>query len=61
MSLNLTKTVVDFLSRHAEQKFTARQIAQWIFDTFPAECQEKKTNSTSITTDAELIQQLAGC
>lgn len=58
MALNLMKTVVDFLAAHIEQKFTARQIAQWIFENFPAECQEKKSNSTYIKTDADLIQQI---
>ena len=58
MGLNLTKTVADFLRNNAEQKFTARQIAQWIFEEFPTECQEKKVKSISIRTDAELIQQI---
>jgi hypothetical protein len=58
MTLNLAKTVVDFLSGRPEQKFTARKMAEWIFDNHPAECQEKKANSTYIKTDAELIQQV---
>lgn len=58
MSLNLAKTVVDFLAEHAEQKFTARDIAQWIFENYPDECQEKKTASTVIKTDADLVQQI---
>jgi hypothetical protein len=58
MALNLAKTVTDFLGAHSEQKFTARQIAQWIFENFPAECKEKKSNSTFIKTDADLIQQI---
>lgn len=59
MALNLAKTVQSFLKDRAEQKFTARQIAQWIFDTYPEECQIKKANSTFLTSDAELITQLA--
>ena len=58
MALNLQSTVVDFLTEHAEQKFTARKIAEWIFATFPTECQDKKANSTFIETDADLVQQL---
>ena len=58
MGLNLTKTVVEFLKDHAGQKFTARQMAQWILKEFPIECQEKKAKSMSIKTDAELIQQI---
>ena len=58
MALNLAKTVVDFLSAQAEKKFTAREIAQWVFENHPAECAEKKANSTFIETDADLVQQL---
>jgi uncharacterized protein len=58
MGLNLGKTVVGFLSERPEQKFDARQIAQWIFETFPEECQEKKGNSTFIHTDDDLVQQV---
>ena len=58
MSLKLAKTVVAFLAERAEDKFTARQIAQWVFEDFPAECEDKKARSTSIKTDADLVQQL---
>jgi len=58
MALNLGKTVVSFLQERPDQKFTARQIAEWAFATFPNECQEKKSNSQFLTTDAELVQQL---
>jgi uncharacterized protein len=58
VSLNLVKTVVEFLSARVEEKFTARKIAEWIFDNYPTECQEKKANSIFIKTDADLIQQI---
>ncbi|HRL22522.1 COG2958 family protein [Alcaligenes sp. SDU_A2] len=60
MALNLGKTVVNYLASHPEQKFSARQIAEWIFETYPAECQEKRSNSRGdyLNTDADLIQQL---
>lgn len=60
MALNLGKVVVDYLATHPEQKFSARQIAEWIFETYPAECQEKRSNSRGdyIKTDADLVQQL---
>ena len=58
MGLDLTKTVVDFLRDNTEQKFTAHQMAEWIFEEFPAECREKKTKSMSIKTDADLIRQI---
>ena len=59
MSLNLSKTLVDFLHKHAEQQFTARQIAEWIFETYPDECADKKKRSDSITNNEELIIQIA--
>jgi hypothetical protein len=58
MALNLAKAVVGYLKERPEEKFTARQIAEWVFATFPAECQAKKANSKFITNDAELVQQL---
>jgi hypothetical protein len=58
MQLNLGNTVIQYLKSKPEQKFTARQMAQWIFENFPAECQEKKANSTFIKSDADLVQQI---
>lgn len=56
--LNLGKTVLAFLKERQEEKLTARQIAEWIFATFPDECQAKKQNSQYVSTDTELVQQL---
>jgi uncharacterized protein len=58
MSLNLSNTVRDFLAGHPEQKYTARDIARWIFNSFPSECQEKRAKSISIKNDDELVQQI---
>jgi hypothetical protein len=58
MALLLAKTVIDYLKAHPEQKFSAREIADWVFAAFPDECQAKKQSSTHITTDNELRQQL---
>jgi hypothetical protein len=58
MALNLRQVVIGYLRDHAEHKFTARQIAEWIFETFPEECQAKKACSQYVSTDAELLQQL---
>ena len=52
MALNLAKVVIGYLKDRSEEKFTARQIAEWVFATFPAECQAKKENSKFITNDA---------
>jgi len=60
MALNLAKAVLDCLKARPEEKLTARQIAEWIFKTYPVECQEKKASSQGgyINSDADLVQQL---
>lgn len=58
MALNLGKAVVDFLTAHPEEKFSARQIAEWLVATFPDECNAKKASSQALETDADLLQQL---
>ena len=59
MSIELNKRVIEFLKQNAEQKFIAREIANWIFENFPAECEQKKAKSKSIMTNDDLIQQIA--
>ncbi len=58
MALNLAKALLGYLKERPEEKLTARQIAEWIFATFPAECQAKKQSSQYVSTDAELVQLL---
>ncbi len=58
MALNLAKAVLGHLKERPDEKLTARQIAEWIFVTFPDECQAKKQSSQYVSTDAELVQQL---
>ena len=60
MALNLAKAVVAYLQARPEEKFTARQIAEWVFANFPVECQEKRANSRGdyLKSDADLVQQL---
>ena len=40
MALNIPNSVVEFLKQHPEQKFTPKQIAEWIFETYPNECRQ---------------------
>lgn len=58
MALNLAKAVIGYLKERPGEKLTARQIAEWVFATFPDECQAKKQSSQYVSTDAELVQQL---
>lgn len=59
MKLNLRQTVIDFLKSHPEERFSARRIAQWIFETQREACEEKRKRSRqNLTSDAELVQQI---
>ncbi len=58
MSLNLANTVITFLKDRPDEKFTARQIAEWVFQTFPEECQAKKAKSLYVKSDDDLIRQI---
>jgi len=60
MALNLAKTVIAYLQARPGEKFTARQIASWIFATYPEQCEQKRANSLRdrIRSDADLMQQL---
>jgi hypothetical protein len=56
MALNLRQHVIE---RLPDTPQTARELAQWIFEHFPAECAVKKAASASyIQTNNDLIQQL---
>ncbi len=59
MALKLANKVIKFLEDNIGNKYTARQIAEWIFETFPKECQEKKERSGYVNNDDELIKQIA--
>lgn len=56
MPLDLGKAAVNYLTAHPEEKFSARQIAEWIFATFLPECRAKKASSRALETDADLLQ-----
>ncbi|KXU38269.1 HrgA protein [Ventosimonas gracilis] len=60
MALNLAKTVIAYLQARPGEKFTAREIARWIFATYPEQCEQKRANSLRgrIRSDADLMQQL---
>lgn len=63
MALNLNKLVLQYLQARPDQRFTARQIAQWIFDTFPKECEEKRKKSTAtvqpMDSNIALVRQIS--
>ena len=57
--LNLRQTLVDFLKARPEERFTARQIADWIFANLRDACEEKRRNSQQdLREDAAFMWQL---
>jgi hypothetical protein len=59
MKLNLRQTVADFLRAHAEQRYTARDLALWIFANHREACEAKRAQSLQdLSDDADLLQQL---
>jgi hypothetical protein len=63
MALNLSKTVIDYLKSNPDQQFTAKEIATYIFRTYPHQCKDKKSRSTAtivpLDNDMALIQQIS--
>lgn len=49
--LRLRDKVVAYLKSNADKKFTAREIADWILATYPAECEEKRRKSAQQNMD----------
>jgi hypothetical protein len=59
---NLKEKVFVVLKNKANERLTAHQIAQEIFDKYPKDCEQKRRNSTAqkdpIDTDQKLIEQI---
>ncbi|MHC5308066.1 COG2958 family protein [Bartonella sp. LJL80] len=62
VAFNLVKKVAEFLKQKPNERYTARQIAEWIFATYPDACKAKQQRSTAtvvpLVSSAALIQQL---
>ncbi len=58
MALKLARAVAECLRRSPGQRFKAREIAEWIFATYPGECQAKLERSAALHNEADLLQQL---
>lgn len=60
MRLELTKYFIELLKTNPGREFTAVEVARWIFENFPEECEEKKANSKNgrLKTDEDLLDQL---
>ena len=55
---NFAKKALGFLQQNPEQEFTAQEIADWIFETYPDECRQK-LERTSVDNDTALLGQIA--
>lgn len=56
--LKLPNKVLKFLRQNPEQKFTAEEIANWIFETYPDDCREK-LERTGVDNEIALLGQIA--
>lgn len=57
--MNLRQTIADLLKAHPNERFTARQIAEWIFANQRDACEEKRKNSQQdLSDDAAFLWQL---
>ena len=52
------QTVFEYLKNNAGRKFTAQQIAEWMFETYPDECKEKGRRNNWNLDKAALVQHL---
>ncbi len=62
MTPGSTNMIFEYLQRHPGKKFTAREIAEWIFETYPDACREKQQRSTAtvipLDSDDAVVQQI---
>jgi uncharacterized protein len=58
MSLKIKDKIVEFLNSNKEDKFTGKEIADWIFENYPNECKAKMGKSKASETEADLLIQL---
>lgn len=59
MALNLRQRVIEHLQSPADTQHKVRELAQWVFESFPEECAKKACNADYIHSDADLIRQIA--
>lgn len=56
--MNLRERTFELLKREPTRRFKAREIAEWIHRTYPAETAEKMARSSSLRTEPDLLGQL---
>ncbi len=59
MGLNINALVVECVKQNSGTKLTANEIAQWIFERYRSDCEEKRRRSKqNLTKDIDLVQQI---
>ena len=60
---SLSEKILECLQAHPDKKFTSKELATWVFETYPEECRQKQERSkatvTRLDSDDALIQQLS--
>lgn len=56
--MNLRERAFELLKSESEKRFTAREIAEWLHRTYPAETLEKMKRSSFLETEAALLAQI---
>ncbi len=56
--MKLIAAVAECLQAHPSERLKARQIANWMWSTYPADCRAKLERSSSLKTEEDLRQQL---
>ncbi|PIB24814.1 HrgA protein [Amylibacter kogurei] len=62
MQFSISKFVLELLKSYPEQKFTAREIGEWIMQNYPKAVENKRNNSTArkfpLDTDTAMLNQI---
>jgi len=58
MALELRKRVFELLSSKPDTRYKARDIANWICETYPQDAEAKLESSTFVKTKVDLLNQL---
>jgi uncharacterized protein len=56
--MNKAEAMKRYLQERQGQKFTAQQLAEWFFQTYPDECKKKLARSPTLSNDEDLLNQL---
>jgi uncharacterized protein len=59
MALDLINKVIEFLSLNSDKKYSAKEIAEWVYENNTEDCKEKLERSKSLNNEKDLIKQIA--